>query len=578
LLIENKGTAHIGVFSFLPLKDILSGLNFSIQADFLTTPGRGELARDCLWNNWLADEVYRLIIDKCIPTFLKHDKWKMNIVGVLYSSESVHGLFDTHIKKPLRQYLENNAILVADDGSVIRAEDLVYIEDEVKNLITKDDIQLLYPNKKVISKNCMNNISSDKKGVYDKIIKATTYYYYGSSLHGSLYGFLSSDISNKLLVYKAQMKDIEWFKKIYSRFVDTYDREHFRWYKYKFPQYNVEHDSFWNMLRRIDNPIILTEDYSLAKVSESYTNPHKLDVPSQVKDKIKIVHPEIEKDKKFMLFLKRLNEERYNSAPPNDKLIKPLTEDDIRDVLKKQDTIGLNEEIWNALSDEDKIDKIRYIKNLWLNKYISLENYNFITLKSKSGNWLRPSELILSSEYKPDHIIEVLSCKGLLDLLVDFVDPIFAQNQVDKEIENWQRFFKELGVDTILDDENNEKHKDIVERIAVLTSIEYERKNGRLPKELSEEPGYDIESLNDNEIRYIEAKGASKPSRDIFLTANEYRALCDKNGEYFVYFVTNVFKDPTLNVTIGIKLLEIAPKVIIGSWRSAKVDEFKPLI
>lgn len=73
LIREEKGTAHIGVFSFLPLKEIPSGLNFSIQADFLTTPGRGELARECIWNDWLASEIYKLIISKTIPVFLRYD-------------------------------------------------------------------------------------------------------------------------------------------------------------------------------------------------------------------------------------------------------------------------------------------------------------------------------------------------------------------------------------------------------------------------------------------------------------------------------------------------------------------------
>jgi len=121
LIKEKKGTAHIGVFSFLPLKEIPSGLNFLLQADFLTAPGRGELARECLWNNWLAEEIFNLILKKCIKTFSYHEKWKMNFTDILYSLEGGHELFEKNIKFPLNEYLENNAVLINENGKFSKA-------------------------------------------------------------------------------------------------------------------------------------------------------------------------------------------------------------------------------------------------------------------------------------------------------------------------------------------------------------------------------------------------------------------------------------------------------------------------
>jgi hypothetical protein len=127
----------------------------------------------------------------------------------------------------------------------------------------------------------------------------------------------------------------------------------------------------------------------------------------------------------------------------------------------------------------------------------------------------------------------------------------------------------------------SEKNR-IVQRIAVLTALEYERRNRRLPRELgeSEKSGYDIESKSESEERYIEVKGASDSFHDIFLTVNEFRVLRDKKDKYFVYVITDALREPFLHSSRGIKLLEITDtKIIIpfNKWSDeAKDDEFKP--
>jgi len=558
LIKEERGTAHIGVFSFLPLKEIPSGLNFLLQADFLTAPGRGELARECLWNNWLANEIYNLIVKKCIPTFLSHDNWKMNLTDILYSLEGGHELFEQYIKMPLNEYLENNPILIAEDGTPSKAEELILVKEEIRGMLTDNDLKLIYPNKRVIHKECKPHPSL-------KIKEAPK----------DIHSFITTSETEKLIKLKARKKEIEWFKKLYSMFVDRYNYSHFCNCYY---HYNVEHDDFWNRMCHLYRPIILTNNYNVAKIDECYINPEKIRIPEQLKEEFKIVHPQLVKDEKFEELRKKLNEVRYYYPRPDTKVIRELTEEDIKNALRRRETLEMDKEKWKNLSGEERIEKVKETKKLWSDYSISLGDYDFITLKSKSREWIKPENLTLSKEYKPEHSIESLIEKRLLDLPLKFVSPEFIEDNNDDEIRQWRKFFEELGVDKIVESEKS----GIAQRIAVLTALLYEKENKRIPRELgeSEKPGYDIESKPEGEERFIEVKGTSHPSYDIFLTVNEFRALRDKKDKYFVYVVTDALRDPLLHTTQGNKLLEITDiKIMIpfNKWlNEAKGDEFKP--
>jgi len=91
--------------------------------------------------------------------------------------------------------------------------------------------------------------------------------------------------------------------------------------------------------------------------------------------------------------------------------------------------------------------------------------------------------------------------------------------------------------------------------------------------------GYDIESKSENGERYIEVKGSSASSFDIFLTVNEFRTLKDKEDRYFIYVVINALRNPILYICQGNKLLEIDDvKVIMpfSKWKNIIEDEFQP--
>ena len=88
-----------------------------------------------------------------------------------------------------------------------------------------------------------------------------------------------------------------------------------------------------------------------------------------------------------------------------------------------------------------------------------------------------------------------------------------------------------------------------IERIGMEVAMEYERKNGRVPEDVSSENlGFDIRSKgNDGETRYIEVK-ARAATGEIVLTQNEmFKALRFKE-KYWLYVVENSAINPTLYI------------------------------
>jgi len=374
--------------------------------------------------------------------------------------------------------------------------------------------------------------------------------------------------------------------------VDKYER--FGYFQKKHYQYNVEHDSFWNRMRDMSKPIILTQNYNLAKINESYTNPRKLKIPEQIKDRLKIIHSDLARDEKFELFQKRLNDERYYTSIPTTKVLGELSEEDIKNALSKQEALELDEKAWAGLSDAERFERIRYIKDAWATKYFSLDKYNFLTLKNKAGEWLKPQELIFPKEYKPEHNIEIIKENGLLDLSLNFLSEQFIEGESENKVREWGKFFKELGVDGNIADKTSSRN--IIQRIGILVALKYESQKGRKARELSrseEIGGYDItpvleegeeeaSGMIQSEERYIEVKSQKKPNPDILLTTKQFNTLRAKQEKYFVYVVKDALRYPTLCVTRGDKLLEITDiKIIIpfNKWATqAKDEEYMPFV
>jgi hypothetical protein len=533
---EEKGTAHIGVFSFLPLKEVLSGLNFLMQADFLTTPGRGELARESLWNNWLADEICNLIVGKCVPTFLSHknETWKLNFTEILYSSGGGHELFEQHIKRPIRQYMENEAVLIAEDGSAIKQGEAVHIPPEVRGLLSENDLDVLYPGKKVLHPDCSAPWEIKTR------IAAELRFNASSGL---------SDKMQELLILKSKEKNMAFFKSFYYECLLHY-RNSSPSTKSKLKSHNI----------------FLTDNWNLTNTHSLYINPKDLAIPQTIKDNFKIIHPELIAEPDILDFLKMLG-------------ISELTEERIQDILRpKVKAVREIGETWVSLSDEEKIKKTKVCKELYERHEANAGDLEFLTLKSKGGVWLKPVDLVFSNEYGQDHRIEELTGKGLLKsedlqrLNINFLSHEYIAED-DQDIKSWRDFFEKLGL------EQNLKKEKLVERIGINTALRFEKEKGRKAKELShseEFGGYDIES-NSGE-RLIEVKGRSDPMPQIWLTHKQIKKLHEEGEKYFLYVVRDALRNPVLTEIKGHKLLDVDYSISIDfyKWKDLSEVEFQP--
>ncbi|CAB3288017.1 Type III restriction endonuclease, res subunit [Methanocaldococcus lauensis] len=120
-----------------------------------------------------------------------------------------------------------------------------------------------------------------------------------------------------------------------------------------------------------------------------------------------------------------------------------------------------------------------------------------------------------------------------------------------------------------------------IEEIGMKIAMEYERRHGREPKDVSKENlGYDIYSEGNGERRYIEVKARAKLG-DVELTWNEYvtaKRLGDKHWLYVVAYASEnptlyIIRDPANSLKI-VEKYEIRFKVPVEEWRKKglKVD------
>ncbi|MBA7636186.1 RNA polymerase-associated protein RapA [subsurface metagenome] len=118
-----------------------------------------------------------------------------------------------------------------------------------------------------------------------------------------------------------------------------------------------------------------------------------------------------------------------------------------------------------------------------------------------------------------------------------------------------------------------------VEKIGMKISIEYEKNQGRKPKDVSKENlGFDIRSKGDDGIRYIEVKARANEGY-VALTTNEWFKANRFKEQYWLYVVSNattyptlyVINNPAFNLNVEKKIEVIRFLVPLEEWKNKGV-------
>jgi len=136
-----------GVYSFLPLHEVRSGLRFLIQADFIVHPGRRYINYEAKWNYWLMQclaEVVKIAIRYLAKKFRKY-------YLEVFEYKNIEDQFFTELVRPtivkiINEVLENPEVICIK-GEIIKLNSTVKFDEAVAQLIKQgliDEKDLVY--------------------------------------------------------------------------------------------------------------------------------------------------------------------------------------------------------------------------------------------------------------------------------------------------------------------------------------------------------------------------------------------------------------------------------------------------
>ncbi len=524
-LEEIRGTLHMGVFSYLPVKEERTRLKFLVHSDFLTSVGRTRLQEEAPWNKWLASEVLNLVKQKG-DDLLQHPQRRKNAFVVLWPQKSDDtDFFAEHVEHPLRQHLREEAELPAYDGSYVKSSDGLQVEDsQMWEVVGPAELERLY-GKRPLKQDVQIPFDETGRAIVEK----------APGLFGSTRnpGFVSSREGQTLLSEKAKKGEIAFFQSLYQKM-----------------------GSLWlspQSYRRSPlaySAIILTNGLELAQPSDKvFFRPETL--PPGIAGQFQFVHSELARDDDARRFLELIGVQTL----PESTIKQKLSEDLIPEIQKS----------WPSFSEKERYKWLIDLKGMVERQEISSSVLGFVTVPTKSGKWLPPKDILFPEEYSPKYHIETLTNHGLLDdASIEFVTSDLAKSSGTSE--SWQRFLSDLG--TGVSDRDSRLIR-WTARVGVLMARRYEKKHQReIVKEVTEsergvsDPGYDLVSKGQGEERFIEAKG-TRGSGDFTLRPTTLREMFTgtNRGQFFVYVTSDALAKPRLHI---IKADQLTPEMMFS--------------
>jgi hypothetical protein len=132
------GVVKFGVFSYMPLKEIESGLNFLIHCDFITEPGRATIASEARWNLYLRSKIEEFILNTICDYIKTHDRYRSQTL-ILTPSKTVGGFFG-ELTTRIRDKLRGSDVVLTYHGYRKPSESLV-MPTYVFNLLSREKEQ-----------------------------------------------------------------------------------------------------------------------------------------------------------------------------------------------------------------------------------------------------------------------------------------------------------------------------------------------------------------------------------------------------------------------------------------------------
>ncbi|MGC9202933.1 MAG: sacsin N-terminal ATP-binding-like domain-containing protein [Thermoproteota archaeon] len=533
------GTIKFGVFSYVPLREEEIGMPFLIHGDFLVAPGREIVQREAPWNKWMLEEVAKFVINSVINSFKAHDTWKYSYTNVLCST-IYHSPFDTYLANPINNEIRSGDHLVDLEGNFIKSSEAIEIEEKILDTLSADFLE------KVVNKRILHPKTKPHHCLsVERIESVKDLGRYFTNIE-SVKNIFREGWRDALRDYLRALAK-EWFE-----YAESTRRSYYYQSNYSATTYLIdEKDS----LCQPGYIYIPTSDEIEQKTKELFP------------EKFRFLHHILREDI-IVRFLKEIG-------------VKELTKEDLERLIKKEQIPMLIDELKNPKThDQRRIEIVESIERFWKEGIVSSDELlrkDFL-IRTKTGKWLKPKEILLSSEYNPDTDIERLVINGLLDFELEFLDPVFIHGKSLEEKSEWLRFLKELNLGAEI------KEEQLVERVGILASLKYEREkcgcwDAQPLAESERGKGYDIKSrMTDGSPKYIEVK-ASKGEWSITLTKAEYRFILENPEHTYLYVITNALKSPELHGIPGNLLKDMIPSVTLveTDWESKTQFKWKPL-
>jgi hypothetical protein len=224
-----------GMYSFLPLYEVRTGLRFLVQADFIVHPGRRYLHIEARWNRWLmecAAELTRIAVEYLRKKYKK--SYLMVFVHHKLDEEVFRRLIEPTIVSTISKVL-SDPIVLCYRGHEVELGNVVKASEEIFELIKRG----------LFSEDDLKHIFGDEKHILDPDFKLGDYSYRVQHLR-------LPDILNEKLI-RAKME--ESFEEAVKFLSETYKMLYNKYKNY-------------NMIQ--DKALVITSSFRVERASNTY--------------------------------------------------------------------------------------------------------------------------------------------------------------------------------------------------------------------------------------------------------------------------------------------------------------------